>query len=248
MLSLSLYFTGAFHDALHLFRQLTTAGSGLDHEKIARLRELSRYAEFECLRLNYWQGLKLKDGGMVEKELRKRPLDQSSIYAFHLFLANGRASEWRKKFGSKTPEVSAQITTRTNRIQLFSSLADADESIGPHLEVIQGFSYQFIPFSDLKAIEMGPIKRWLQAQVEFKDNTRQTVNVPLTYRDSMSDTAAGVQEGLETVFRPVVEMPEWVQPFGQKQFRSAGGGRIGLAEILRIEFSSNQADKTEKAA
>jgi len=101
---------------------------------------------------------------------------------------------------------------------------------------VKDSSYTFIPLSQIKAVEMGALKRWIKAQVQYRDNSRESVQIPLLYMNSMSDPARGVQEGLETVLRPVDGLPGWERAFGQKQFRSAGN-KIGLAEIASIEIS-----------
>lgn len=236
MLSLSLYFTGAFREAQHLFKQLLSPGIPMERKKVEGLRELDVYAQLECLRLDYWDGLILNDPMKAERELNKRNWKPDSMQAFHLFLANGRGAEWMEKYHRDAARVNARVTDRNNQVRILKDCSDADMAIGAHLEAVQGSSYQFVPLSTIKTIEMGRLKRWIKAQVLYQNDSRETVYIPLVYLHSMGDPARGVQEGLETVLRPIEGLAGWVRAFGQKQLRSPAA-KIGLAEVAVIDIS-----------
>ena len=236
MLAITLYFSGAFAEALHMFKQLTAPGTPLAPQQVVGLRELSGYAQYELLRLKYWENLHIADPRKISKELGRRGLKVSSLEAFHLYLANGKGAEWLQKYRIPAGKVDLRVTTRANQIMILRDGRDADDTIGAHLEAVQGARYIFIPLNRIKTLELGSIKRWMPVQVEYQDLSRETVMLPLTYRNSISQKARGVQEGAETITVPIEGAQDSLQAFGQKQFRSETG-RIGLAQIMRMEIA-----------
>jgi tetratricopeptide (TPR) repeat protein len=197
LLSLCLYFMGQFRQALQLFGQLISPHSPLEPAQVDRLVELSSYAHYETLRLDYWEGLSQKN------------LDRAGV--------------------------DAKILNRSGRVVLLPGFSDVDDTIGANLEAISDDRYDLIPFRSLSAVEFGPMKRWITAQMVFRDGRRETMLTPLTYSNSMNQTAYGIQEGVETMVRPLEGTPELSRAFGQKQFRSVSA-RVPLSEILRIEL------------
>ncbi len=203
MLSLCLYFTGQFHQVLPLFGQLSAANSPLDSTQKRNISELSRYAEFETLRLNYWEKKEEKEGQKVEI--------------------------------GKSKGMSARLLSRAGKVLLLPDFTDVDDAIGANVEAVDGRKYELIPFHELVMLEFGIVKRWISAQLVYRDGSRLTIQTPMTYRDSMRHVARGVREGLETVIQPHESSPSRLLAVGQKQFRS-GSLKIPLSEIQRIEF------------
>jgi len=165
LLSLCLYFTGQFRPALQLFGQLTAANSPLEPEQQERLAELSRYARYESLRIDYWEGLKTVDPDAVGKEVKKRKREADSLESFHLHLAAGKGEEWLAKHNPQAGMVDARILDRSGRVVLLPGFSDVDEAIGPHLEIIGEREYGFIPLPALSAVEFGPMKQIGRAHV-----------------------------------------------------------------------------------
>jgi len=235
MLSVALYFCGSFREADHLFRQLTGPGSPLDPQKIAGLQELSSYAKCEILRQDYWQGLGGLSPKKIARELKKRGWEPASIEAFHLHLANGVASEWLGRYGIIQPGPTIRVTTRASEILILKGCRDADDSIGTHIEAIRQSAYVFLALRSVRIVEMGSLKRWTPAQVELADGRRETLTLPLIYRESMTQSAHGVPEGIETITQPLKGCTDLQRAFGQKQLRSETG-QIGWSRILRLEI------------
>jgi len=235
MLSVALYFSGSFREAAYLFGQLTSPGSPLEPQKIAGLQELSNYSQYELLRLDHWHRLSQVGAKKIGKELKKRGWQPSSIEAFHLHLANGAAALWLEQNGEWFHGPTVRVTTRANENLILKGCRDADDSVGAHLEAIRDSAYVFLPLKDVRIIELGPLKRWMTAQAEFVDGARETLVLPLTYRDSMKQTARGVQEGVETITQPMEQGAELMQAFGQKQLRSETG-QVAWSRILRLEI------------
>ncbi len=236
LLSLALYFSGAFADAVSLFDQLLTPTSPLDSKQLKGMRELRDYAHKELLRQTYWEQLQLKNSAKISRELQKRHWSENSLFALHLHLANDKSPEWLENHELPGVPVDARILTRTNKTKILPRLADVDQAVGFHLEAIRGTVYQFIPFSEISALEYGPVKRWMEAQIEYQDGSRATVSTPLTYVHSMLESGRGIQEGIEALLKPLPGLTQFNRAFGQKQFRSVAE-KISLAEILRLEFS-----------
>ena len=235
MLSVALYFSGSFREADYLFQQLTNPGSPLEPQKIAGLQELSNYAKHELLRLDYWYHLSRVGAKKLGKELKKRGWQPHSIEAFHLHLANGMEAQWLMQNKERLTGPTVRVTTRANEILLFKDCRDADDTVGVYLEAIRNSHFMFLPLQDLRIIELGTLKRWMTAQAEFADGTRETLILPLTYRDSMKQTARGVQEGVETITEPTEQGADLKQAFGQKLLRSETG-QVAWSRILRIEI------------
>jgi protein involved in temperature-dependent protein secretion len=235
LLSICLYFTGQYRQAMHLFSQLTGPGSPLESTQAEKLVELSQYARYETLRLEYWEGLKLVDAGQVSRELKRLKLDPNSTKAFHFHLVNGLGREWQRDHGAPAQKIDARILNRSGQVILLPEFRDMDDSIGANLEAIQGGKYTLITLRDLSALEFGPLKRWITAQAMFRAGRRETVLTPLTYRDSMVQSAWGVKEGVETLVQDWEGLNTVQRAFGQKQFQSVSA-KSPLSEILRIEF------------
>ncbi len=235
MLSVALYFSGSFREANHLFRQLTGPGSPLEPQKVAGLLELSSYAKFELLRQDYWQQLGGLNPKKINRELKRRGCEPVSIEAFHLHLTNGAASEWLGHHGEIQPAPTVRVTTRASEILILKGCRDADDSIGTHIEAIRQSAYVFVPLQSMRIVEMGSLKRWTPAQVELADGQRETLILPLIYRDSMTQSAHGVPEGIETITQPLEGCADLRRAFGQKQLRS-DTGQIGWGRILRLEI------------
>jgi protein involved in temperature-dependent protein secretion len=189
------------------------------------------------LRLDYWQRLSQVGVRKIGKELKKRRLEPSSIEAFHLHLANGLATRWFEQNRESLAGPTVRVTTRANEVLILKGCRDADDSIGAHLEAIRNAAFVFLPLQDVRIIELGPLKRWMTAQAEFVDGARENLVVPLTYRDSMGQTARGVQEGVETITQPLGQSADLRQAFGQKRLQSETG-QVAWSRILRLEIEA----------
>lgn len=238
MLSLAFYFSGSFAEALQLFDQLTSPDSPLEKKQKNALIELAGFARLERLRQDYWDGLKLDRPQSIQQELTKRDWDPSSREAFHLYMSNGRAADWLSSYSPQNSSVLARMTSRNNQVQVLRECVDADMSIGSYLEAVRGSEYVFVPLEEIQTVELGPVKRWIRAGVEYRDGSWVEMYMPLMYRDSMQDEAHGVREGVETVLMPLPGLPDWKQAFGQKQFRSSSGITMGLAEVSMLEIET----------
>jgi tetratricopeptide (TPR) repeat protein len=236
LLALCLYFTGQYQAALHLFQQLTGPASPLEPAQIQKLTELAYFARLEILRLEYWRDLRLKDSRKIARELKKRKWEADSWGGFHLHLMNGQGASWLAKYDLHWHQAPARILNRSGQITLQSEFRDVDETISTNLEVVRENAYELIPFQDLSVIEFGTSKRWITAQLVYREGRRETVQTPLAYRDSMAQSAWGIQEGVETLLTPTEEMPALTRAYGQKQFRSVAS-HIKISEIIRIEFA-----------
>jgi protein involved in temperature-dependent protein secretion len=235
MLSIALYFSGSFREADHLLRQLMGPGSPLEPQKAAGLQELSSYAKCEILRQDYWQRLSGVSPKKIARELKRRGWEPASIEAFHLHLTNGAASEWLGRCGETQPGPTVRVTTRASEILILKGCRDADDSIGTDIEAIRQSAYVFLALRSMRIVEMGSLKRWTPAQVELADGRRETLTLPMIYRDSMTQSAHGVPEGIETITQPLEGCADLRRAFGQKQLRS-DTGQIGWSRILRLEI------------
>lgn len=235
--SLSLYFSGAYHEALQLFAQLLNVREALEAKQVQGLQELSLYALWECKRNEYWEGLKCNNPKNLEKELKKRHQNPASLKAFHLFYINGEMQKWIQEYKYAGVSVDVRFTDRNGNIRLYRNCSDADSTIGTHLEAVVGSAYTFIPMADIQIVKVGPLKRWIKAEIIYRNGESEMVQVPLLYRDSSQESARGVREGSETIIKPMEGLSEYVRAFGQKQFRS-GEQVMPISKVFQIEVLS----------
>ncbi|TKJ39777.1 hypothetical protein CEE37_10900 [candidate division LCP-89 bacterium B3_LCP] len=235
MLSLALYFNGSFPEAFTLFNQLLQNESLKSNKQADNIRELSVYAYFECLRMDYWQQFELQSSEVIETAIKERGWDPSSLQAFHLYFHNGKASDWIDRHSRGKGRVTAEITTRNGDVKILKDCVDSDMSIGAHLEGVQDSQYSLIPFAQIKSIVFGKLGRWIGAEVVYQDDTVTKIFVPLLYRESALNSDAGVREGVDTVLRPLAEDENCTRAFGQKQFR-ADIDVIGISEIESMQI------------
>jgi type VI secretion system protein ImpE len=88
----------------------------------------------------------------------------------------------------------------------FASLRDADERLGAVLEVMLGADYAWLPFEQIRHLEIRPPTRlrdllWARARVQIEGDGCRDVFVPALYVNSHCDRNDAVRLGRSTVWR-----------------------------------------------
>ncbi|HXG18252.1 MAG TPA: type VI secretion system accessory protein TagJ [Methylomirabilota bacterium] len=122
--------------------------------------------------------------------------------------------------------------------QPFSDLQESDDVLAPFLEVVIHDRYTWLPFAQIKRIQLAPPKRlrdllWAQASVEMVDGPTGEVFIPVLYAESSAHSDDQVRLG---------RMTDW-QPLGEGLARGMGQRLLlvddeerAILEIRDIEF------------
>jgi tetratricopeptide (TPR) repeat protein len=221
-----------FQEAEPIFRQVLTLEPR--HTGAAYLLALCLYFTGQFREALHLFGQLIEPGSSLEP-VHTMKLKELAHYAR---LESLRLDYWERlkvKTAARIVSLHARILNRAGRIVLLSDFRDVDDTIGSNLEVVREAGYELIPFVDLYEIELGTMKRWITAQVVFREGRRETVQTSLAYRDSMSQSAWGVKEGVNTIIQPDENKPDLSRAYGHKQFRSVSSN-LPISEILKIEF------------
>lgn len=133
--------------------------------------------------------------------------------------------------------------------QDFQDFRDYDDRLGPVLELIVKDKYAWLPFEQIKRLEISPPKQlrdmlWANARVEALDGTVGEVYVPALYPGSSDSDNDQAKLGRMTDWRPVSE--DLYTAIGQRLFLVDGQDK-SLFEAKAVEFSgvAGQAQAVE---
>ena len=129
----------------------------------------------------------------------------------------------------------------------FESIADADPTIGPRLEMYAAGAYLWIPFEHIASVQIAPPRilrdtLWTPASVltgpSFKGTDIGEAIIPAIYPFSWKSDDESVWLGRTTEWVADDEGHEF--PVGQKMF-IVDGEEVPLLEIRSLEFTSDAA-------
>lgn len=133
--------------------------------------------------------------------------------------------------------------------QEFQDFRDYDDRVGPVLELIVKDKYAWLPFEQIKHIEISPPRHlrdllWASAKIEALDGTIGEVYVPSLYAGSSEFGNDQVRLG---------RMTDWAKPsedlynaVGQRLFLVDGADK-SLFEARTVEFAVAGAEQTQAA-
>jgi type VI secretion system protein ImpE len=122
--------------------------------------------------------------------------------------------------------------------QPFTDFRDADELLGPFLEVIVHANYIWLPFEHIGILTLSPPKRlrdllWLPARIESPLGAVGEVFLPVLYAGSSTHADDRVRLGRMTDWKPVEDGP--VLGVGQRLFLVDDDERA-LLEVKEVAF------------
>jgi type VI secretion system protein ImpE len=120
----------------------------------------------------------------------------------------------------------------------FADFRDCDDLIGPVLELIVKDKYTWLPFEQIRRMEIGPPSKlrdlvWARAKVEALDGTVGDVFVPALYAGSSRNADDQVRLGRMTAWAPLSE--DLSRGSGLKAFQ-VDENDVALFEARQIEF------------
>jgi type VI secretion system protein ImpE len=120
----------------------------------------------------------------------------------------------------------------------FADFRDCDDVIGPVLELIVKDKYTWLPFEQIRRLEIGAPSKlrdlvWARAKVEALDGTIGDVYVPALYEGSCRNADDRLRLGRMTAWIPLSE--DLARGAGLKAFQ-AGEDDVALFEARQVEF------------
>jgi type VI secretion system protein ImpE len=120
----------------------------------------------------------------------------------------------------------------------FASFRDGDDRLAPILEVFQGADYLWLPFEQIKRLELSPPKRlrdliWTNARIETSGGALNDVFIPVMYPDSHLCDDEEVKLGRKTEWRLLGERLVYGQ--GQRAFL-VDDQELSLLQVQSAEF------------
>ncbi len=136
--------------------------------------------------------------------------------------------------------------------QDFQDFRDYDDRLGPVLELIVKDKYAWLPFEQIKLLEISPPRQlrdmiWASARIEALDGTIGEVYVPTLYPGTSVSPNDQVRLGRMTDWKQVSE--DLYSAVGQRLFLVDGGDR-SLFEAKQVEFTAagqSQEEQTQAA-
>ena len=124
--------------------------------------------------------------------------------------------------------------------QDFQDFRDYDDRVGPVLELIVKDKYAWLPFEQIKRIEISPPKQlrdmlWASAKIEALDGTIGEVYVPTLYAGSSDSDNDQVRLGRMTDWKQLSE--DLFSAVGQRLFLLDGEDK-SLFEAKAVEFAA----------
>jgi type VI secretion system protein ImpE len=174
------------------------------------------------------------------------PPDYAPLYLESIKLARDGAPEKARILLEKALELVPQAAGKADG-QAFDGFEDSDIFIGPFLEVMASENYSWLPFEEIKRVELGKPEHlrdlvWARAKIELRGGNLGEVFVPVLYPCSSDDKDDSVKLGRIT---------KWIQlgsgltrGAGQRLFL-AGGQERAILEMTEIAFES-AAEATEQ--
>ena len=154
-------------------------------------------------------------------------------------LRENRPAEARallEEAGASYPVVSGRLDG-----QPFSDFQDSDVLIGPFLEVVIQGKYTWLPFAQIKRLQITPPKKlrellWTQARLETTTGPAGEVFIPALYAGSATSTDENIQLGRMTDWLPLGE--GLTRGVGQRLFLVDDTERA-ILEVKEVEFETS---------
>lgn len=120
----------------------------------------------------------------------------------------------------------------------FADFRDSDDVIGPVLELIVKDKYTWLPFEQIRRIEITPPSKlrdlvWARAKVEALDGTVGDVYLPALYEGSCRNADDRIRLGRMTAWTPLAD--DLARGAGLKTFQ-VGEDDVALFEARQVEF------------
>jgi len=122
----------------------------------------------------------------------------------------------------------------------FDEFEDSNIFTGPFLEIMAGENYSWLPFEEIKQIELGKPEQlrdliWARANVELRGGKLGEVFVPVLYPCTSDDQDDSVKLGRITKW---IEMGSGLTRGAGQRLFLAGGQEKAILEIAEISFES----------
>lgn len=151
------------------------------------------------------------------------------------------AAELLAEAEEQAPAISGQARDVT-----FTSFRDADDRVGPILEVFLGPDYVWVPFSVIERLQVSEPRRlrdlmWAHARIEAYGQQPGDIFIPALYPDSHLQANAQVKLGRVTEWRE--SPPGVVVASGQRVFMG-DGNEFPLFELRDLRLSPDSGGVT----
>jgi type VI secretion system protein ImpE len=162
-----------------------------------------------------------------------------SLYLESIKLARGSAPEKARILLEKAMELVPQISGKADG-KAFDEFEDSNIFTGPFLEIMAGENYSWLPFEEIKQIELGKPEQlrdliWARANVELRGGKLGEVFVPVLYPCTSDDQDDSVKLGRITKW---IEMGSGLTRGAGQRLFLAGGQEKAILEIAEISFES----------
>jgi type VI secretion system protein ImpE len=134
----------------------------------------------------------------------------------------------------------APMSAGTLNGEAFEWIADADERLGPVLEVILEGRYYWIPFCRIRLIFIEPVTDlrdlvWVPAQFMWENGGQASGHIPTRYPETERSADGNLRLGRKT---------EWLNRGGVhvglgQRILATDGGEYPLLEVRKIEFAAS---------
>ncbi|MGI8742112.1 MAG: type VI secretion system accessory protein TagJ [Bryobacteraceae bacterium] len=123
----------------------------------------------------------------------------------------------------------------------FEDFKDADDLIGPFLEIMIQDDYCWIPWEAVKSVSLTEPKHlrdlaWLPCSIELRSGSAGGAHLPVLYAGSYTQDDDAIRLGRITKWRD--DVPDFSVGLGQKLF-AAGDRDLAILEIRLLEFREN---------
>jgi type VI secretion system protein ImpE len=167
------------------------------------------------------------------------PPDYAPLYLESIRLARNDSPEKARILLEKALELVHPMAGKADGYP-FDGFEDSDIFIGPFLEVMLGNNYSWIPFEEIKHIELSKPEQlrdliWAKAKLETNGGNLGDVFLPVLYPFSSDDRDDSVKLGRVTKW---IEIGSGLtRGVGQRLFM-AGGQEKAILEMTEITFES----------
>jgi type VI secretion system protein ImpE len=222
-----LCFQGDFDRAAKQLAAIPTLTGKMETELGAAL--YANLLQAERLRRDFFQGRGLPKFLMPPPEYVERYV----LMIHRIVKEPAQAEALLSEAEDVTPVISGRCCDKE-----FTSFRDGDDRLAPILEVFQGADYLWLPFEQIKRLELSPPKRlrdliWTNARIQTSGGALNDVFIPVLYPDSHLSEDQEVKLGRKTEWKLVGERLVCGQ--GQRAFL-ADDRELSVLQVQSAEF------------
>lgn len=167
------------------------------------------------------------------------PPDYTPLYLESIKLAHAGEPEKARILLEKALDLAPAVAGNANG-QPFQEFEDSDVFIGPFLEVMAGENYSWLPFEQIKRIELTKPEQlrdliWARAKLEAGAGNLGEVFLPVLYPFSADDPDDSVKLGRSTKW---VEVGSGLTRGAGQRLFLAGGEEKAILEFAEISFGA----------